>query len=1011
MIAIGSLLVLSDPTQCARVLWRARANRQYAHCARRPTPRPPADGLRIAAYTYTTGSQRSSPLLVHDGLVPDCRSDFGVACFYFITTHVRYDAWAARGWRIRLLKPQRGTDFVSAERLTTKFYKFILPWELRGFDWVLSFDDNYSLRLDGLAQFVRTHSSSVLVLLSWRHWASNEKARTELGVSNYSGFAAFDWEAKSMLFHRPGYIGRSYDNCVEWLDRMHALVSSNSSSGLFDEYFDLSVLLQHVSHPLWHGHARLMLRQTFLESRRIERDQFLLPYFLWRTPAVHKATAVVEEDQLYSRLCRCVVWGTRFQSHRPNRTKQIQGVPHTQNHVPLHDDGGAFVCGLDVVNRGPCTDSRACPLISEHSRDPALSHRACEASCYHRPSCALFVTNSRGSCYLKREAVIDGPDLPTEGTRSCARASALQRLAHETCSCDPSRRRHHQQRPVVSSVLHGVYLGYAGDNLGDRLMFDAARCLFHCASSGRAALLPTASLDPQAPYAFVVLGGGSLLSANGNFEPMVAAFTSWCALRPWRCFVAGTGWDDTHLDVLPRKMLTRVPTSAAQAAHWQRWATNALTKRIPQLLPTAALNNWAALHRLMTSPSPATGNGTYLTGNGITRTCVASRVRGGVRGVLTSAAVRAAADHAPRLPEWLRSSPPEPSSIEATPRVLSSPSPSPRASVAVVAGDLGFAAPGLLKWPPSTVRPKQRTMASHSGGSLCLITGNSSDGEYAGRLAAEHAALAEFARRWWQRTGEPARFLSIFQSESADRLAAERLRDAAQASAAAMAPPPDTARASFASFGSAAHLSTTNELLQTLAVHCGLVVSHKLYGAIVSNALGLPTVAVTYRAKHVDFALSEMHATAAAQAEGWLLPPVARTGLLLETLVPMDGLSVSSLEEAAAAALRRKTSASYAVKPGASQVDEVRRASDVATRWWLEEAEGFVDTLDACDLATALKRDKTNDADEVNAGWKRHAKKNARGQVAAKAAASKAAKKVSLRFLGARRRHPFFLHR
>ena len=71
-----------------------------------------------------------------------------------------------------------GTEFVSAQRLTTKYYKFILPAQLQSYDWVISFDDNVSLDLNGLAPLIAAHASRVLILIDWRHFLKRDAVRS-----------------------------------------------------------------------------------------------------------------------------------------------------------------------------------------------------------------------------------------------------------------------------------------------------------------------------------------------------------------------------------------------------------------------------------------------------------------------------------------------------------------------------------------------------------------------------------------------------------------------------------------------------------------------------------------------------------------------------------------------------------------------------------------------------------------------------------------------------------------
>ena len=410
---VGQSSVLAWPHMCAaREVNTSEAlsflgEAEESTCGRRLAKRQlkpnklPAAALRLAAYTYTIRSDHRSPLFDH--LIPDCQSKL-VDCFYYCGVN-RSSAWAAKGWQIRSPTLQNGTEFISAERLTAKYYKFVLPQELRsGYDWVLSLDDNYHVNLDGLADLARAHSNSVFVLLNWSHWMRDRNPlldptgkrrgfalRSRSGDSygfEYSGWAAFDQEAESMLSWRPGYIGGSYSNTVAWRERMRSLVSQNASgTRLFADYYDLSIMLIHTSHLLWkRGHAYKVLLETFEESHRIERDQFLLPYYLWRSPSVHDATAVVKQREIFKKLCRCAVFG-------PPKTSSST-TTRRANETILRFDGSRFRCWERSNYRGKCVKHAPCPILVK-------SLSACQAACARASDCRSLVFNRYSQCFLK----------------------------------------------------------------------------------------------------------------------------------------------------------------------------------------------------------------------------------------------------------------------------------------------------------------------------------------------------------------------------------------------------------------------------------------------------------------------------------------------------------------------------------------------------------------------------------------------------------------------------------
>ena len=225
-------------------------------------------------------------------------------------------------------------------------------------------------------------------------------------------------------------------------------------------------------------------------------------------------------------------------------------------------------------------------------------------------------------------------------------------------------------------------------------MFETAACAIHCASRGRAVLLPAVStVGLRDSHAFLVLGGGSLLNAGGHFEPLVAAFVGWCHTRPHRCLVAGTGWDDNSLAALPRTLTTTV-AEPTELADWHAAVGKALNSSIPRLLPPETLAHWAALDRMLTP-----------------------RQAGVRRAAVTAAALR---------------------------DLIAAASP-----LAATGIDLGLAAASLLSWhraPPDADSEEAGVIGRAARGrALCLIVANSSDGAYSGDLANEHEALVVFA--------------------------------------------------------------------------------------------------------------------------------------------------------------------------------------------------------------------------------------------------------------------------
>ena len=105
----SALLCTANPTVCPDV---ASISSNFSTCWHQSQQGQQATTLRIAAYTYATGS-RPSPL--SGALVPECRPHIvpGVDCYFFVTqaanTSSTTSEWAASGWRIEPVTRWPGT--------------------------------------------------------------------------------------------------------------------------------------------------------------------------------------------------------------------------------------------------------------------------------------------------------------------------------------------------------------------------------------------------------------------------------------------------------------------------------------------------------------------------------------------------------------------------------------------------------------------------------------------------------------------------------------------------------------------------------------------------------------------------------------------------------------------------------------------------------------------------------------------------------------------------------------
>lgn len=372
--------------------------------------------LRLAAYTYSTSATHSAlpfPLvprvprgmdafffvpLAHQLQHGDSRGQCSFArvgnnahCVKAFRQARSLRIWDRRGWRIRNIHHVNSTAFVTSARLTSKFYKWVLPDELKSYDWVLSFDANYHVNLHGLEALVRQHRFHALVLMDWQHFFRERRVRYRrphvmrafgVDVAPTTGFDHFQTEASGMLDgSRWGYVGTSFDNCALWLEEMRRLVltpAAKEHGQLFGTYYDTSTLLHHLSHPSWPS-MRRALHDVYRASHLIERDQFLLPFFLWRH-RVLGITASLPLAKFTEHLCRCAIFKERF---------SVPALPANDTNL----DGFACEAGLNFV--GDCLEKPCRPAF-------ASTRRVCQDMCrLYGTVCVAVVYNGKHKCYLK----------------------------------------------------------------------------------------------------------------------------------------------------------------------------------------------------------------------------------------------------------------------------------------------------------------------------------------------------------------------------------------------------------------------------------------------------------------------------------------------------------------------------------------------------------------------------------------------------------------------------------
>jgi len=248
----------------------------------------------LAVYIYNLGNY--DPIEVEN--IP-CVPSKGMDAFFLVDNDTYeaskdvLDKWAEKGWTVsKLMSKFSETPQVSQERLTAKNLKFLPPSWLRNsskYNWLVTFDSTLGLDLTKLSDFVNQdqHSDKSVILLKW-YWA------------NCTGYDCFENELQTML-NKPEYVGNSREETVEWKAYLDNLHSAEHISMPF--YWETSVFMRNLRHEKASAVNTAFL-QTYTKLHEIQRDQFVLPYFMEKNdllPTIYSAS--LEELQTNLSLC------------------------------------------------------------------------------------------------------------------------------------------------------------------------------------------------------------------------------------------------------------------------------------------------------------------------------------------------------------------------------------------------------------------------------------------------------------------------------------------------------------------------------------------------------------------------------------------------------------------------------------------------------------------------------------------------------------------------------------
>lgn len=262
-----------------------------------------AQRSRIAVYTYNIGGYEE----MRDDFVP-CVPP-GVDAFLFLDElgHSRFGKavkrWRALGWHIMNFTQMPGTKHVSGPRLTSKSLKFTPPnWLLNGtWQWLVEHDGNIVLDLHKLKRFLRKRKRRSLVLLNWGYHTD----------CSDDGFDCFMTEVSSMLTERVQYVASSKENVLKWKDVLQKMHVGKLTHGgrkyAPPNYYETNVIFRNLKHKQA-GKVRDAFEKTYLKCQDIQRDQFLLPFFLWQdrlTP--NHSTEAIPMERLVEEVGYCMV--------------------------------------------------------------------------------------------------------------------------------------------------------------------------------------------------------------------------------------------------------------------------------------------------------------------------------------------------------------------------------------------------------------------------------------------------------------------------------------------------------------------------------------------------------------------------------------------------------------------------------------------------------------------------------------------------------------------------------
>ena len=230
--------------------------------------------LRIAVYTVNIGGY--DPIRTSNiSCVPH-----NIDAFYFldesgIKQHAaELETWKQRGWKVISYPLVPGTEGVDSARLTGKELKFAPPkWLESGYDWLVFHDGIRYMDLRYLTSFLVERQSHALVLWDWCH--NHPKC------CGHDGWYCMNLQLKGFrnALTKPTQsdkVSPTFNETVAWVNE----VMKYRDAGLsMPHYYHLAVIFRNLQHERAPD-VTSAFSQTFNTSRRMQRDQPILPFYL-----------------------------------------------------------------------------------------------------------------------------------------------------------------------------------------------------------------------------------------------------------------------------------------------------------------------------------------------------------------------------------------------------------------------------------------------------------------------------------------------------------------------------------------------------------------------------------------------------------------------------------------------------------------------------------------------------------------------------------------------------------